>query len=214
MRQFHTVDRSRKTLRPTHVVTVAVTQEAPPALRNGSQYCRNSENCLFGNPGDDDTPAASAPQTSASKSASKLRFRILNIFITMYERVFFSHRHFFSLPAAGRFSCSRLWGTQRARQNTTARIWALTEVRGTCSGGSKSQVTTGRHSEHIEPSRPMRTHVQVKKWPKAHVISTILNVVNVIRHYLVMVYRCGRTIGHLTVGDFTVTEVPLFCLRF
>ena len=98
MRQFHTVDRSRKTLRPTHVVTVAVTQEAPPALRNGSQYCRNSENCLFGNPGDDDTPAASAPQTSASKSASKLRFRILNIFILrvcinvffLYIGIFFS----------------------------------------------------------------------------------------------------------------------------
>ena len=29
--------------------------------------------------------------------------------------------------------------------------------------GFKSQVTTGRHSEHVEPSRPMQTHVQVKK---------------------------------------------------
>ena len=27
-------------------------------------------------------------------------------------------------------------------------------------------------------------------------------------------YRCGRTIGHLTVGEFTVTEVPLFLLAF
>ena len=62
----------------------------------------------------------------------------------------------------------------------TARVWALAEVRGTCSGGSKSQVTTGRHSERVKPSRPMQTHVQVlNKCPTAHVISRILNVVNV-----------------------------------
>ena len=42
-------------------------------------------------------------------------------------------------------------------------MWALVEVRGTCSGGSKSQITMGRHSEHVEPSRPMQTHVQLKK---------------------------------------------------
>ena len=44
---------------------------------------------------------------------------------------------------------------------------ALADVRGTCSRGSKWQVTTGKHSEHVEPSRPMQTHVQVKKghWP-------------------------------------------------
>ena len=59
-------------------------------------------------------------------------------------------------------------------------MWALAEVRGTCSGGSKSQVTTGRHSERVKPSRPMQTHVQVlNKCPTAHVISRILNVVNV-----------------------------------
>ena len=27
-------------------------------------------------------------------------------------------------------------------------------------------------------------------------------------------YRCGRTIGHLTVGDFTVTGVPFFLFAF
>ena len=27
-------------------------------------------------------------------------------------------------------------------------------------------------------------------------------------------YRCGRTIGHLTVGEFTVTVVPLFLFAF
>ena len=30
------------------------------------------------------------------------------------------------------------------------------------SGDSKSLVTTGRHSEHVEPFRPMQTHVQDK----------------------------------------------------
>ena len=38
---------------------------------------------------------------------------------------------------------------------------ALAEAR-TCSGGSKWQVPTGSDSEHVEPSRPMQTHVQVK----------------------------------------------------
>ena len=57
---------------------------------------------------------------------------------------------FFSLPAAGLFSFSRLRGMQGVRANTTAQVWALAEVRGTCSGGSKSHVTTGRHSEHVE----------------------------------------------------------------
>ena len=27
-------------------------------------------------------------------------------------------------------------------------------------------------------------------------------------------YRCGRTIGHLTVGDFAVMGVPLFLFAF
>ena len=33
-------------------------------------------------------------------------------------------------------------------------------------------------------------------------------------HSLNVLCRCGRAIGHLTVGYFTVTGVPLFCLRF
>ena len=70
---------------------------------------------------------------------------------------------FFPLPTAGLFSCSRLRGTQGASPNTMAQLWALTVVLGTCSGGSKSQVTKGRHSEHVEPCRPILTHVQVKK---------------------------------------------------
>ena len=39
----------------------------------------------------------------------------------------------------------------------------LAVVCGTYSGGSQWQETTGRHSEHVELSRPMQTHVQVQK---------------------------------------------------
>ena len=72
---------------------------------------------------------------------------------------FFGTFAFFSLPAAGLFSCSRLRGTQGARRNTTAQVWALADVRGTCSGGSNWQVPSRRDSEHLEPSRPMQTLV-------------------------------------------------------
>ena len=77
--------------------------------------------------------------------------------------VLFLHMATFSLPAAGLSSCPRLLGMQGARSNATAQVLALAVVRGTCSRGSKSQVTTGKHSEHVEPSRPMQTHVHVKK---------------------------------------------------
>ena len=82
-------------------------------------------------------------------------------YINLYKCLFFCTSAYFSLPAAGLFSCSWLRGTPRARPNTTAQVWALAEVRGTCSGSSKLQVTTGRHSEHVELSRPMQTHVHV-----------------------------------------------------
>ena len=80
---------------------------------------------------------------------------------TMYKGVYLALRHIF-LPAEGLLSCSRPRGTQGARRNTTAQVWALADVRGTCSGGSKSEVPTGRHSEHVGPSRPLQTHVLVK----------------------------------------------------
>ena len=77
--------------------------------------------------------------------------------------IYSKYKLVFSLPAESLFSCLRLLGTQEARPNTTAHVWALAVIRGTFSGGSKSQVTTGRHSEHVEPSRPVQTHKQIKK---------------------------------------------------
>ena len=91
--------------------------------------------------------------------------------------VFFLHIGIFSLPAAGRFSrvVSRALSASGHAGNPPehhGESVALAKVRSTCSGGSKSQITTGRHSEHVEPSRPMKTHVQIiKKCPTAHVIS-------------------------------------------
>ena len=83
--------------------------------------------------------------------------------ILLCINVFFCTSAFLPLPAPGIFSCSRLRGTQGARRNNAAKKGALAEVRGMCSGGSKSKVTTGRPSEHVEPSRSMQTHVQVNK---------------------------------------------------
>ena len=54
--------------------------------------------------------------------------------ITMYKCVFW-HIGIFSLPTAGLFSCSRLRGTQGAPRNTSAQVWVLVDIRGTCSGG-------------------------------------------------------------------------------
>ena len=45
--------------------------------------------------------------------------------------MFFGSSAFFSLPAVGLFSCSRLRGTQGTRRNTRAQVRALADVRGT-----------------------------------------------------------------------------------
>ena len=120
------------------------------------------------------------------KKKSRMGLTLVCMYIAMYKCVLL-HIGVFSIPTAGLFSCSQLRGTQGARPTTTAQVWALAEVRGKCSGGSKSQVTTGRHSEHVQPSRPPRKPTyRLKECPTAHVISRILNVVNVVRHYLVM----------------------------
>ena len=58
--------------------------------------------------------------------------------------VFFAHRHVFVFRP-GLFSCSRPRGTQGIRPNTTAHVWALAEVRDTCSGGSKSRKLASNH---------------------------------------------------------------------
>ena len=77
----------------------------------------------------------------------------------MYINVFFHPSAFFSLLTAGLSSCSRHRGTQGGPPGPRTQVWSPAEVRATCSGGSKWHVCSGRHSEGVEPSKPMQTHV-------------------------------------------------------
>ena len=82
-----------------------------------------------------------------------------------------------------------MFGSGARREPPEHHVASLGPGRGPWHVGSSLedwQVTPGRHSEHVESPRPMKTHVGVEKCPTAHVISRILNVVNVVRHYLVM----------------------------
>ena len=83
--------------------------------------------------------------------------------ITTYKWLFFRTSACVSFPTEGIVSCSWLRGTQGARRNTPGQVCAVAYVRGTCSGGSRSQVPTGRHFENVGPSRPLQTHVQVSR---------------------------------------------------
>ena len=99
--------------------------------------------------------------------------------------MFFSTFGFFFSSGHGSFLVLSAPWTAGSPPEPRAQIWALVEVRGTCFGGSKSQVCLGKHSEDVEPSRPLKTHVQVKRMSGGYnVISGILNVTNVVRQYL------------------------------
>ena len=71
---------------------------------------------------------------------------------------FFCTSAFFSLPAASLFPCSRLRGTQGARPNTKAQVWALAEIRVTCSGGSKSRKLASNHGGAFRARRAIQAH--------------------------------------------------------
>ena len=109
--------------------------------------------------------------------------------MTMYKCVFLALRHFFLFwPRV----FSRALGSVARREPARTPRASLGPGRGPrhVLWGSKWQVPSGRDSEHVEPSRPMQTHVHntfltwVKKCPTAHAISMILNV-TAARHYLV-----------------------------
>ena len=70
----------------------------------------------------------------------------------------FFHMGIFSLPTAGLFSCSWLRGTQGACPHTTAQVWGLAEVRGTCSGDSKSPKLATNHGEAFQARRAIQAH--------------------------------------------------------
>ena len=80
----------------------------------------------------------------------------------MTSPVFFWHfAIFFSSGRGSFFVLSAPWRAGRP-PGPRAHVWALAEVRGTCSGGSKWQVPSGRDSKHVEPSRCIQTQEQVK----------------------------------------------------
>ena len=68
-------------------------------------------------------------------------------------------------------------------------MWPLAEVRGTCSGGSKRQVIgegfRARRAiqAHANPRTQYLLHLTLK-FPTSHLICGILNVINVVRHYM------------------------------
>ena len=60
---------------------------------------------------------------------------------------------YFSRPAAGLLSYTRLRGTQKARVHTTAQMQVPTEVRGTCSGASKSRILASNYGQSFRRAR-------------------------------------------------------------
>ena len=80
-------------------------------------------------------------------------------YIYVKFNVFFSPFGIFCSSDRGSFLVlSAPWHTG-SPSGPNAQVWALAEVRGTCSGGWRWHVRSRRHSEHVEPSRPMPTHV-------------------------------------------------------
>ena len=75
-----------------------------------------------------------------------------------YQRGFFSGIILFSPPVAGLFSRSRPWGTQRARVCASAQVWVPAELRGTCSGRSKSRNLADNRGEAFRPARAKQSH--------------------------------------------------------
>ena len=81
----------------------------------------------------------------------------------IYINVFFEPFGIFFSPGRGSFLVLLAPQHTGSRPGPRTQVWALAEFRGTRPGGSKWQVRSGRDSEHVEPSRPMQTHVQLKR---------------------------------------------------
>ena len=123
-----------------------------------------------------------------------------------HKYAFLQHRHFFLCRPR---VVSRALGSSTRRkpartQQLKCRPWARSTA-GTLAV-QKSRITTGGHSEDVEPSRPMQTHVNVKMCPTAYVIPSILNVDNVVRSYLVMEMCFPETNFTRYATTFTTTD--------
>ena len=103
--------------------------------------------------------------------------------------MFFGPSAFFSLPAAGLSSCSRLHGTQGARADPIhkfgLRARSVARALGVQSGTFARGGIPSTYESHPGPCKPTRTWCivnRLNKCPTSHVISGILNVINVVRH--------------------------------
>ena len=107
--------------------------------------------------------------------------------------------HIGSCFSSGRvfFSYSRLRGTQGVRPSTKAHVWGLAEVRGTCSGGSKSRKLASSHGEAFRARRAIQVHTthipctQVKKMSGGLRMSfRIMLTARIRAQVLVLVHEC------------------------
>ena len=103
---------------------------------------------------------------------------------------FFHPSAFFYLLAAGLSSCSWLRGTQGAHPDPIRKFGprprSVARAVGVESGTSAGGGIPSTYS-HPGPCKPTRTKYiinRLKKCPTSHVISGILNVINVVRHYI------------------------------
>ena len=91
----------------------------------------------------------------------------MNDFFRKHSNVFFFCASGFCLFRPRVFSCALGPGARResARSPLHKRgPWPGSVARALGLQSHENwQVTTGRHSEHVEPSRPMQTHIEVKK---------------------------------------------------
>ena len=83
--------------------------------------------------------------------------------VLLYINVFFWHFGIFFSPGRGWFLVLSTPWHSGSPPRPRAHVWALAEVWGTCSGGSKWPVPSGRDFEHVEPSRPLQTREQVNR---------------------------------------------------
>ena len=107
---------------------------------------------------------------------------LVNIYIW---KSFFGPSEFFSLPAPGLSSCSRLCGTQGARSDPKRNFerWPLSVARAAgVESGTSARGGIPSTQSHPGPCKPT---CRLKECPTSNVIFGIVNAINVVRPYLI-----------------------------
>ena len=118
----------------------------------------------------------------------------INVFFSPFGTFFSSGRGSFLV-------LSDPWHTGSPPELNT-QVLAPAEVRGTCSGGSKWLVRSGRHSEHVEPSTPIQTHVHntlLTGWKMSDVSCDI---------WVLEFHQCRQTLHTRWWTSFSPTPQP------